>query len=65
MGKDVLFDLVKRFRGSVFPKAYLEKAKEAIKEGNFEYAKLALKRLLEINPQNREAEELLQTISTK
>jgi len=65
MGKDVLSDLVKRFRGSIFPKAYLEKAKEAIKEGDFKIAKFLLERVLEIEPSNQQVKKLLRTISSK
>lgn len=63
MKKDVLVWLVNRFRNSTLPGIYLEKAEQAIKEGDLTWAKLALERTLEINPQNHRAQELLRTIS--
>lgn len=63
MKKEVLVWLLNRSRSFTLPGIYLEKAEQAIKEGNPTRAKLALERTLEIDPQNHRAQELLRTIS--
>lgn len=59
---DVLCKLVRKYRASVFPPIFLEKAGEAIRDGDYKYARLALECVLETEPHNRKAKELLSAI---
>ena len=58
--EDILIKLVKKYKDPVFVDAFLEKARECIKEGNIKFAILALEGLLEINPKHVEGLRLLE-----
>jgi len=59
MKKDAIICLVNRYRDTVFPGIYLEKAEQALKKGRRGAAMLAFERILEIDPGNAQAKRLI------